>query len=92
MKLQCVLCGREYEPGSVRYTCPSCGLDGTLDVLYDYDEIRTRLNRKSLASCRERQGLSVIATDRAPKNTVHGSRLFAGLLTARFPALKPPAS
>ena len=49
MKLQCVLCEREYEPGPVRYTCPSCGLDGTLDVLYDYDEIRTRLNRKSLA-------------------------------------------
>ena len=50
MKLQCVLCGREYEPGAVRYTCPSCGLDGTLDVLYDYDEIRPRLNRTSLAS------------------------------------------
>ena len=50
MKLQCVLCGREYEPGAVRYTCPSCGLDGTLDVLYDYNEIRPRLNRTSLAS------------------------------------------
>ena len=52
MKLQCVLCGREYEPGAVRYTCPSCGLDGTLDVLYDYDEIRTRLQDGSEATAR----------------------------------------
>ena len=54
MKLQCVLCGREYEPGAARYTCSSCGLDGTLDVLYDYDEIRRRLNRTSLASDSDR--------------------------------------
>jgi threonine synthase len=48
--MQCVLCGREFAPGDVRYTCPDCGLDGTLDVLYDYDEVRKHMNRNSLAS------------------------------------------
>lgn len=47
--LQCVLCGRTYREGDVEYTCPSCGPDGTLDVLYDYDEVRRLLTRDSLA-------------------------------------------
>lgn len=48
--LECVLCGREYDPSSMIYTCPDCGPDGTLDVLYDYREARKKMNRKTLAS------------------------------------------
>lgn len=32
------------------YVCGECGLDGTLDVLYDMDEIKKRLSRESLAA------------------------------------------
>lgn len=51
--LKCVLCGEEYKPGSVEYTCPACGLDGTLDVLYDYKEAARTLTADALAG-RER--------------------------------------
>jgi threonine synthase len=39
LALQCVLCGRSYAEGEVRYTCPACGPSGILDVQYDYDAI-----------------------------------------------------
>ncbi len=32
------------------YTCPVCGEVGTLDVLYDYDALRGRLDRDALAA------------------------------------------
>ncbi|GAB6280359.1 MAG: threonine synthase [Thermovirga sp.] len=51
--LKCVLCGREFDPGSLIYTCPYCGLDGTLDVLYDYGEVKKKINRKSLSVDRD---------------------------------------
>ncbi len=41
MKLRCINCGKVYEENEVEYTCPSCGNRlGTLEVLYDYDEIK----------------------------------------------------
>ena len=48
--LKCVLCGAEYGPDEVRYVCPRHGDEGILDVLYDYDRIRARLTRESLAA------------------------------------------
>ncbi len=48
-ELRCPLCGRSYRPRDVRYTCPACGEVGTLDVLYDYDTLRRRLDRRRLA-------------------------------------------
>ncbi len=36
---QCSLCGSEYAPGEVTYVCPLDG--GNLDVLLDYDRIRS---------------------------------------------------
>ena len=38
--LQCVICKKIYDQ-SVLYTCPKCGIDGILDVLYDYKLIKT---------------------------------------------------
>lgn len=37
--LQCTICGETYSPTEVTYTCPKCGDDGNLDVLYDYDRV-----------------------------------------------------
>lgn len=53
VELKCVLCGASYVPGEVEYTCPVCGLDGTLDVLYDYEEAARTMTKESLAG-RER--------------------------------------
>jgi len=51
--LKCVLCGKTYDPSDVSYTCPACGLDGTLDVVYDYDSLRKVFSRETLASCND---------------------------------------
>jgi threonine synthase len=48
--LRCVLCGKTHDPSDVEYTCPSCGIDGTLDVLYDYVAARKELTHKALAA------------------------------------------
>ncbi len=50
--LKCVFCGAGYST-RVPYTCPRCGLTGTLDVEYDYAAIRGRLTRRTLAARRE---------------------------------------
>lgn len=51
--LKCVLCGSEYGQEPERYVCDKCGLDGTLDVLYDIDTIKKRLTRASLSETKE---------------------------------------
>ncbi len=52
--LQCVRCGRIYPPTGVAYTCPTCGDEGILDLLYDYERIAGRLRRDLLARNPER--------------------------------------
>jgi threonine synthase len=52
--LQCVLCGGEYGTEETLYTCPRCGVEGILDVIYDYDLISQRLTKDKLANDRER--------------------------------------
>lgn len=47
---ECVSCRREYQSDEVRYTCPSCGLDGILDTRYDYDAVRRLLTRDRLGT------------------------------------------
>ena len=51
--LKCVLCGREYSPGPGRHVCDTCGLDGTLDVLYDINDAKKHVTKDSLFLCRE---------------------------------------
>jgi threonine synthase len=41
--LKCVKCGREYDPAEIDYTCHDCGIDGILDVVLDYPEIKKQL-------------------------------------------------
>jgi len=47
-KLKCLLCGTEYTPKNIRYTCPKCGNEGILEVIYDYDKIKKHLSKESL--------------------------------------------
>jgi len=45
-----VECAREFRVGEIEYNCAACS--GNLDVLYDYDRIRARLTKTSLAEDR----------------------------------------
>lgn len=47
-KLKCIKCGREYEEGEVLYNCSSCGLEGILDIIYDYEEIKKVITKDLL--------------------------------------------
>jgi threonine synthase len=43
--LECTLCGREYDPDQIIYTCPEHeGATGILEVQYDYDEVLDRFD------------------------------------------------
>jgi threonine synthase len=44
----CIKCGAEFEAGRETYTCAKCG--GVLEIVYDYDYIKTRFNREKLAA------------------------------------------
>ncbi len=54
IELKCALCGKSYGPESNVMTCPDCGIDGTMHVLYDYDEVRKDLSMEAMASEMER--------------------------------------
>lgn len=46
---QCVTCKKNYSSDQFLYTCPDCGdLKGTLDILYDYEDIKENIARSVL--------------------------------------------
>jgi threonine synthase len=47
--LKCLVCGSVYSYGNV-FTCPRCGIQGILDVQYDYDRVSRNLTPASLNS------------------------------------------
>lgn len=47
--LRCISCGKEYPATPNQMTCPQCGNDGILDVIYDYAAIKKVLTKESLA-------------------------------------------
>jgi threonine synthase len=47
--LRCVCCDATYST-RIPYTCPACGIEGILDVEYDYEAIAQRLTRKTFAA------------------------------------------
>jgi threonine synthase len=46
--LRCLLCNAVYPHGEL-YTCPRCGIEGILDIEYDYDAVADALARSPLA-------------------------------------------
>lgn len=51
--LRCAKCGAEHSVKAARFTCPDCGPDGILDVLYDYDEVAKHISRETLAASQQ---------------------------------------
>ena len=51
--LRCMICGREYDPQEVAYTCSSCGPGGILDVIYEYHRIARRFSKAKLSANRD---------------------------------------
>ena len=51
--LKCVKCGKIYHPDDVMYCCPVCGTEGTLDVIYDYEELKKKITRDTFYETRE---------------------------------------
>ena len=47
-ELRCALCHKSYKPGEIRYTCPDCGTDGILEVLYDYEKAAVSMRPEAL--------------------------------------------
>jgi threonine synthase len=45
---QCSLCGKEYTPGEIQYTCPHDG--GNLSVMLDYEDIRKKYRIEDITS------------------------------------------
>lgn len=54
IEFKCSLCGKSYSPESNIMTCEDCGIDGTMHVLYDYDEVKKGLFMEGLAADPER--------------------------------------
>ncbi len=48
--LECVLCGKRYQPAEVEYACPACGPLGVLYVHYDYGQLASRFHVEELAA------------------------------------------
>lgn len=48
---QCSLCGQQYDPGEIQYTCPKDG--GNLDVVLDYETLRNYLHPSHIYSSQE---------------------------------------
>lgn len=52
-ELRCSLCGAVYAPDEVRYVCPKHGDVGLLDVLYDYEKIKSQLTPADISKSRD---------------------------------------
>ena len=49
-RLTCVQCGAHYREGEAKYTCPKCGIEGILDVEYDYDVAKRSMQTHGLGT------------------------------------------
>ena len=47
-ELKCLICGRGYAPADIDYICPEHDNDGIVDVRYDYDLIKSRIDKETL--------------------------------------------
>jgi len=51
--LSCSLCGDSYAPEQVRYVCPKHGDTGLLDVIYDYEKIKSRTSATQVSDSKD---------------------------------------
>lgn len=81
LNLRCVRCHASYGL-DVRYTCAQCGLEGVLDIEYDYDRVARTLTREALAGrefnhWRYRELLPIAADARLPHLQVGWTPVYA---------------
>ncbi len=82
-ELRCVIGGCAYAVDEVAYTCPRHGELGTLDILYDYEALRSSLDRDALtlggsSDCWRYKSLLPIASEsRVPPLSVGWTPLYA---------------
>ena len=51
--LKCTICGAEYAVDDIAYVCPKHGDDGIVDVMYDYDVVKSHISPEGLANSRD---------------------------------------
>jgi threonine synthase len=90
--LRCVRCQASYQL-DMRYTCPACGLEGILDIEYDYDRVARSLTRAALADranshWRYRELLPIAADAILPHLQVGNTPIYETPLLARELGLK----
>jgi threonine synthase len=51
--LNCSLCSESYAPEQVRYVCPKHGDTGLLDVIYDYEKIKSRTSATQVSDSKD---------------------------------------
>lgn len=79
LALRCVVCGEEYAPDEVDYTCPKHPDVGNLDVVYDYDRVGSRLNLTGESRAdmwRYKAMMPIGADDPVPPLTVGGTPFY----------------
>ena len=47
---KCTLCQKEYKTDLNLFTCPGCGTEGILDIIYDYGKMKKKVTARSLAA------------------------------------------
>jgi len=52
-QLKCSLCGALYAPDEVRYVCPKHDDSGLLDVLYDYEKIKSQVSTTDISKSKD---------------------------------------
>ena len=52
-QLKCSICGALYAPNEVRYVCPKHGDVGLLDVLYDYERIKSQVTPSDISKSKD---------------------------------------
>jgi threonine synthase len=45
-----MICGRDFNPEEVDYTCSSCGSEGILDVIYEYGNVARQFTKATLSA------------------------------------------
>lgn len=82
--LQCTICGAVYGADELEYVCPRHGVDGTLDVMYDYESLGRRVTLRQLLDDAQRsmwRYLPLLPVDANALKTL-GERVYSGGVTS----------
>ncbi|MEA1903944.1 MAG: threonine synthase [Actinomycetota bacterium] len=78
--LECLVCGKTYDPGEVDYVCPDHGDDGVLDVIYDYERVKAASDQATMgfgSMWVYRSMLPIAGDTQVPSLRIGGTPLYA---------------